>query len=219
MVKTKDGKRQDFIINKRNTAEEAADLDRENYYRRSSDVFRKKPIRPFIIGGLGLVVLIAISIIILSKPNDAVDLEYVQSLEARMQQLEKKLVAIGVIDQTIERLGKQEQDLDRLAKKTNRFEATVATQIDQLIKETGALHQKISQISAKAAPQPKTAHKKQPVAAKKTESAAKFHQVRAGETLYRISRRYDLSVEQLRSYNKLANDAAIYPGQKLKLSP
>ena len=42
--------------------------------------------------------------------------------------------------------------------------------------------------------------------------------VKKGDTLYRISRRYNLSVEQLRQYNQLDQKASIYPGQKLKVS-
>jgi LysM repeat protein len=219
MVDPKNGSREDFIINEHYAAEEAADLDREDYYERSSEVFRKKSIMPFVIGGLGLVVLVVMFVIILSRPKNIVDQEYLQSLETRMQQLEKKLATIGVIDKTIERLGRQEQALDRLDKKTDRFKSTVKTQIDQIIKELGALHQKLSKISANPAPQPKTVDKKQPVASKKAESTTKFHQVQTGETLYGISRRYGLSVDQLRTYNNLAANAAIYPGQKLKVSP
>jgi len=219
MVDPKEANREDFIINEHYAAEEVADLDQEEYYERSSEILRKKSSLPFIIGGLALVVLVAMFVIILSRPKNTVDLEYLQSLETRMQQLEKKLATIGIMDQIIERLGKQEQNLDRLNKKTDRFESTVTTQIDQIIKELGVLHQKTSQISATAAPQPKTADKRQPVASKKTETAAKFHQVQPGETLYRISRRYGLSIDQLRTYNDLAANSAIYPGQKLKLSP
>ncbi len=217
MVDQRDGSRDDFIINENYDAEEEADLSREEYYQRSSEVFRKKSSMPFIFGGLGLAVLVVMFVLILSRPKNIADQEYLQSLETRMQQLEKKLATIGVVDQAIERLGKQEKKLDRLDKKTERFESTVTTQIDQIIKELGALHQKTAQIAAAPARQPKTAEKKQPVAVKKAQSKAQFHQVQAGETLYRISRRYGLSIEQLRTYNKLAANAAIYPGQKLKL--
>jgi LysM repeat protein len=219
MVDPKESNREDFTINEHYAADEAADLDQEAYYERSSDVLRKKFIVPFIIGGMGLVVLVVMFVIILSRPKNIVDLEYLQSLEARMQQLEKKLATIGMMDQTIERLGKQEQNLDRLDKKTDRFESTVTTQIDQIIKELGALQQKTSQISTALAPQPMTADKRQPVASKKRKTAAQFHQVQPGETLYRISRRYGLSIDQLRTYNDLAANATIYPGQKLRLSP
>ena len=219
MVDPKDGNRENFIINEHYAADEAADLDREVFYKRSSAVFRKKSIIPFVFGGLGLVVLVVMLVIVLSRPKNLVDQEYLQSIESRIQQLEQKLATIGVMDQTIEQLGRQEQDLDRLVKKADRFELTVTTQIDQIIKELGALHQKISKISANPAPQPGTAGEKLPVASKKPKSATQFHHVQTGDTLYRISRRYGLSVDQLRSYNNLAADASIYPGQKLKLSP
>ena len=219
MVDPRDGSREDFIINENYAAEEEADLSREENYQRSSEVFRKKSSMPFIIGGLGLAVLVVMFVLILSRPKSVVDQEYLQSLETRMQQLEKKLATIGVMDQAIEGIGKQEKKLEQLDKKTDRFESTVTTQIDQIIKELGALHQKISKISANPASQPKTVGKKQPVASKKAESNPQFHQVQAGETLYRISRRYGLSIEQLRTYNNLAANASIYPGQKLKLSP
>jgi LysM repeat protein len=215
MVDKRDNNRNDFIINGDYAEEE--DLTRERYYKRSSEVFQKKSIMPFVIGGLGLVVMVVMVILILSRPKNTVDQEYLESLEKRMQQLEKKLATIGVMDQIINRVCKQEQDMDLLDKKINRFESSVSTQIDQIIKELGALHQKTSQKAASGAPQPKTVAKKQPVASKKAQPTAQFHQVQAGETLFRISRRYDLSVEQLRTYNDLAPNAAIYPGQKLKL--
>ncbi len=219
MVDPRDDNREDFIINGDFDAEEEEDFTQQEYYKNSAEVFQKKLIMPFVIGGLGLVVLVMLFVFILSRPKNAVDQEYLQSLENRMQQLEKKLATIGVMDQTIERIGKQEQELDLLDKKINRFESTVTTQIDQIIKELGVLHQKTSQKAASEAPKPKTVEKKQPVASKKAASTTKFHQVRAGETLYRISRQYSLSVEQLRSYNDLAPNTAIYPGQKLRLNP
>jgi LysM repeat protein len=43
----------------------------------------------------------------------------------------------------------------------------------------------------------------------------RYHKVRADETLYGISRRYGLTVGELRQLNGLAPDAVIHPGQKL----
>ena len=220
MVDRRDDNRDDFIINEDYaTAEEVEALHQEPYYGNSSELFRKKSFLPFVIGGVGLVVLVIILVLILAKPKNVIEPEYLQSLETRLQQLEKKLGTIGVMDQTLERVGKQEQDIDLLDKKLNRLESTVTTQIDQIIKELGTLHQKTAQKPVSpASSTPRTDEKKQPVVSKKADSTAKYHVVQAGETLYRISRRYGLSVEQLRGYNRLAPNAAIYPGQKLKLS-
>jgi LysM repeat protein len=44
---------------------------------------------------------------------------------------------------------------------------------------------------------------------------ARYHRVRAGETLYGISLRYGVTIEELRRLNKLPKEATIYPDQKL----
>ena len=215
MVNRRDENREDFIIDGGYGEEEADDLRPEEYHGTSSQVFHNKSIMPFVIGGVGLIVLVIFFVVYLSKPNKRPDQEYLKSLEARMQQLENKLGAIGIMDQTLERIGKQEQKLDLLEKNLARLESTVTTQINQIIEDLSLLHQKAD---SKASAPPK-AEKKKPVASKKTETKAKFHQVQTGETLYGISRRYGLSVEQLRGYNNLAPNTAIYPGQKLKVGP
>jgi hypothetical protein len=47
----------------------------------------------------------------------------------------------------------------------------------------------------------------------------RYHIVKAGETLYSISRRYALTVEKIQMLNKLEGSYVIYPGQNLLLSP
>ena len=46
-----------------------------------------------------------------------------------------------------------------------------------------------------------------------------YHKVKQGETLYRISKRYGISVEEIRRVNKLQEGQAIQTGQKLLISP
>ena len=50
------------------------------------------------------------------------------------------------------------------------------------------------------------------------QTKAVYHEVVAGETLYGISRRYGLTVDELRRLNKLP-DATIYPKQRLLIRP
>jgi len=65
---------------------------------------------------------------------------------------------------------------------------------------------------------------KQPVNAPKTEEkvepkvTTKYHTVQSGETVYRITQKYNITAEQLRTWNKLTGND-IYVGQKLKVSP
>ena len=51
------------------------------------------------------------------------------------------------------------------------------------------------------------------------QTRAAYHEVVAGETLYGISRRYGLTVDELRRLNKLELEATIYPTQRLLISP
>ncbi len=213
MVASKKHNQEDFVISGDYSDEEAEDLRREDYYSHFTGVFRKKSIIPFVIGGVGLIVLVIIFVIILSEPKDVVDRAQLQSLEARIQQLEKRLASIGIIDQALDRIAKQERKFSLFNKRFDRFETTVTSQIDQIIKELGVLHQKTAH-----APAPK-AQPSKPVVTTKKEIKPKFHQVHAGEALFGISRRYGLTVEQLRSYNNIDPNAAIHPGQKLRLTP
>jgi LysM repeat protein len=204
MVDPKFENHDNFVINDK--YDDARELDQEDYYDDHSGILPKKYLNPFTIGAAGLVVIVILLVVFLSGPEDTVDSKRLQSLEVKIQQLEKKLASIEAIDQALGRLGKQEQNLNLISERFDRFNSTVTTQIDQIIKELGALHQKSSQ-----APQPAKTDQK--------ETKAEFHQVRAKETLWGISRRYGLTVGQLRSYNNMGSDATLQPGQKLKLTP
>ena len=227
MVDPKDHIREDFIIDKNDAEAETEDFRREEYYGQSGNMFRKKSNLPFIIGAAALIVLVIIFVVILSGRNGSADREHLQSLEARIEKLENKLETMDTRDQISEQFARQERELNAMGKRLNGFESTVSTQIDQIIKELGAFHQKLDRApaaNAQALPsaEKKTtaaAPKKSAVTAPKKAAAGEFYQVQAGDTLYRISRRFGLTVEQLQSYNNLARDAAIHPGQKLRLTP
>ncbi len=206
MVDSKFKTPENFVINDKYDDEEVRELGREDYYDDHSSIFRKKYLNPFTIGGVGLIVIVILLVIFLSGPKDAVDSRQLQSLEVKIQQLEKKLASIGAMNQALDRLDKQEQKLNLISKRFDRFNSTVMTQIDQIIKELGVLYQKSSQTPQLA----KTDQKK---------TKPKFHQVRREETLWGISRRYGLTLDQLRSYNNIGSKVTIQPGQKLKLTP
>ncbi|MBW2450048.1 MAG: LysM peptidoglycan-binding domain-containing protein [Deltaproteobacteria bacterium] len=206
MVDPKFESRDNFVINNKYDDEEVQELNREDYYDDHAGMFRKKYLTPVTIGSVGIIVIVILFVIFLSGPKDVVDSRQLQSLETKIQQLEKKLASIGVIDQALDRLGKQEEKLNLIGERFDRFNSTVTTQIDQIIKELGVLHQKSSQTP-------------QPVKIDQKETTPNFHLVRPEETLWGISRRYGLTLDQLRSYNNIGAEATIQPGQRLKLTP
>jgi LysM repeat protein len=208
----KNDNQEDFVISNPENDNEAENLSGDDYYGDHTSVFQKRSIIPFVIGGVCLVALIIFFIVLFSGPGDIADENQLQNIEARIQKLESKLATIGVIDQALDRLAKQEEELDLLSNRLDRFETTTKTQIDQIIKELGMLHQKTANMPTSRA------QATQPTAESKKVTKQTYHEVRAGETLYGISRLYGLTVEQLRSYNNIGPKDAIQPGQKLKLS-
>ena len=100
-----------------------------------------------------------------------------------------------------------------IAERIDMLESDINSKFDQTIKELQRLELSSAQ---QKAPRPETT---QPPEAGKQDIKPQVHNVQAGETIYRISRRYGLTVEQLRNFNKLGPNAKIYPGQELKLAP
>jgi len=213
MVDSPRDNHEDFVISEDDDTNGEDNLSRQDYYEGQTGLLPNKLNRTFIIGGIGLVIIVILLVMVLTGPSDVASRQQLQALEDRIQQLEKRITTTGVMDEALGRIDSNEKELSLIMERVDRFEGTVATQIDQIIKELGKLHQK-----AGTAPAAKV--KTPPPAAKSTpQKQTQVHEVKAGETLYSISRRYGLTVDQLRTYNDIGKDAAIRPGQKLKLSP
>ena len=207
MVDQKFESHDNFVINDKYDDQDIQELNREDYYDDHSGIFRNKYLNPFTIGGVSIVVIVVLLVILFSGSEDAVDSRQLQSLEVKIQQLEKKLASMGAMNQAFDRLDDLEKKLSLINEQYERFNGSVTTQIDQIIKELGLLHQK------------KSSQALQPVKTAQKQTISKFHQVRAKETLWSISRQYGLTLDQLRSYNNIGPKATILPGQKLKLTP
>ena len=213
MVDSPKDNREDFVISENDDTDGEEDLGRQDYYDDQKSLFQNKLNPTVIIGGIGLVVIVVLLVMVLAGPSDGVDRQELQALEDRIQQLEKRITTTGVMDEALDRIDSNEKELSLIMERVDRFEGTVTTQIDQIIKELGKLHQKAGSTPAAKVKTPQPAAKSTP------EKQTQVHEVSSGETLYSISRRYGLTVDQLRAYNNISKDTAIRPGQKLKLSP
>jgi len=90
------------------------------------------------------------------------------------------------------------------------------TPASDLILRMEALAQKVEALEK----QPTAESRRKPSAPSKpaVSTEEQYHTVQKGETLYRISKRYGISVEELRKLNNLSEDQPIYTGQKLRIS-
>lgn len=165
----------------------------------------RKPYVPYIAAGVvALVVIMGFAMYGGSSQNDALTEEVallgkrLDDLAFRMDNLEQAAAGEGSLEtlrQETEELGRQFRDL----------ETKLGQSLNQVDRKLAALEDRQKSMVKAAAASPSTSKS----------SAAKTHVVKAGETLYQISRKYGVSVDQLKTLNKMGQDVTIRPGQKL----
>jgi TolA-binding protein len=172
------------------------------------------------IGGGLLALVIVVAFFVFGKGGNEVvpaDLSGVtariESLEARLAQLETRMGALAQMDEKLGRLTRQGETLTDQAR-------ILAANLDKTTQTVDALAKKVDTTASKApapaasAPAPTAA----PAAAAAPAPAGErpFHEVKPGETLYRISVQHKVSVDELKRINKLtSNNIAV--GQKIYL--
>ena len=89
--------------------------------------------------------------------------------------------------------------------------SVIVTEVETLASKVNELEKRIT---------PSQADKKATTESPKQSKAVKkrYHEVKKGETLYRISKQYGITVDELRRLNKLSPNQPIEVGQKLLVS-
>ncbi len=133
------------------------------------------------------------------------------------------------------KLANLEQKISSLEKQITELQGKVSTlgpdpvflqQLDALAQKVEALEkqkQPVAETKAKSSASPKSAAETKAMPSAPSKPAAsiekQYHTVQKGDTLYRISKKYGISVEELRKLNNLSGDQALRTGQKLLVSP
>jgi hypothetical protein len=147
-------------------------------------------------------------------PGDrSVNSKQFRMLETRVRALEKNLQKLDTINENLIRLENQTKKFAHAIDRFDQFETSSAMRMDVLAQELLALQNKKTDNKAVEPAVPSPEETKADTI--KDTKPARYHVVKAGETLYSISRRYGLNVDALRQFNSLDKDATIYPGQKL----
>ena len=167
----------------------------------------------FIIAGvLGVLLVIILMMLIFGGEKGGKADERLSALQARVDQIEKKLAIAAGFE---ERLAQAEKEA-RLAQQSmagaERQFNVLEGKIEDLSRKAQTPQKKESAPLAQAEPPKKEQEK--PAA----QTAERTHVVKAGETLYQIGNKYGTSVEALRRLNQLKPGQAIQPGQKLVVS-
>jgi LysM repeat protein len=205
------GDDKDFVLSSSYQDNETLESREDLYHGSSSNASGGQAFKHIYIAIGGFLILIVLSVVIIARTYSLAEKVQLLALESRLEQLESRLGSMegeGGLSQT----AGQGNQLILLTERLDQLEANITARINSMANQLNTAAAKpVVEVTAKteaAAPAP----------ALKEEAKAKIHTVKQGETLYRISRRYNLSVEQLRQYNQLDQKASIYPGQKLKVS-
>ena len=131
--------------------------------------------------------------------------------KARIKQLEDRIVKLEAIEYRLAQIWEQAESFDHIKNRLDKLEVSFSKK-DYLLKDPASLPKKNSDKN------PIKVENSIPAKAPLKISQKKYHTVTSGETLYSISHRYGLPVEEIRLLNKLTDQSVIRPGQRLLVS-
>ncbi|VEN72715.1 conserved hypothetical protein [Candidatus Desulfarcum epimagneticum] len=151
-----------------------------------------------------------------------------EAVAERLSRIEKNLKSLQDITAGLDQLAAFQKQLDALSAQISGLDKAMSRRTDQISQKLNALKTRRppapkqarapEKKAAPKAPAVKPKAKKAPVK-KKSHPKARYHTVRAGETLFAISRKYGVPVPTLRKYNNLTQTTRIYSGTKLLIAP
>ena len=212
MARSENGSDKDFVLSNDYQSQGAIESQEDTYYGSDSGASGGHAFKHIYIAIGGFLILIVLSVVLIARTYSLAEKAQLLALESRLEQLEGRLGSLegdGALSQT----GGSGSQLILLTERLDQLEANMTAQMNNMVKELNTPPPKTASQAVQKAATPKQ------LPAEDKEAKAKMHTVKQGDTLYRISRRYNLSVDQLREYNKLGAKAAIYPGQQLNVAP
>jgi len=153
------------------------------------------------------------------KPRRVAEDRAVMEIKTQLQQMEQRLSVIEETLVDLQNLRGRVAASNELGGRVDRFEASFSARLGDLDQKVSDLEKKLSQTPARKK-QPATTKKAPAKPKKKTvpKQKIRYHTVAPGETLYRISRKYGISVPALKRINGLKSNI-IKDGQKLRVTP
>jgi len=129
------------------------------------------------------------------------------ALRNKVDQMDLRVARVEAVGKNFLSLEKQVKTVNKSISKLEASNRSLTQSVEKLTRDLEKLKTKKATATPKASV----------VSSLKPES--QYHIVKRGDTLYRISRIYGVSVKKLREINNLKANQNIYPGQKLLLKP
>lgn len=180
--------------------------------QRPKTSFAFKPQGKILIGGAGILFLI-ILIALFSGRGDKLSPEDLPSIQFGLNQFEQRITRLEGIYDKIGFLEKQGEELQESLAETGKSARFLALRLDKLTQNVDGLQKIVAPLPAKTEG-PLTIQRKTFPLVK-----ARYHEVRRGDSLYRIAQQYGTSVGELCRLNNMTPNQVIHPGQKLLVAP
>ena len=140
--------------------------------------------------------------------GEATDTWQLNLLQERVIQLEDRLSKYDAIDEKVSRIWEHAGSYEKFKDRSERGQASLSLRMDNIAADLEKLQKHIGE---KAQVQPRL-----PAFTPIRKSAsASYHTVAAGDTLYSISKRYQIDLDHLLELNELEKGSVLKIGQKL----
>lgn len=177
----------------------------------------KKPSDPgtgkkaFMVMGAALLIVIVIIALALFVGTGSSG-KSVATTQARVKALEEKMMHFSAIEANIATAQQQEEALQRSVSRLQNSVTELKESLDHVNREVALLMQRMGTT-------PRTARSSTSTRRERISKARpRYHVVRKGESLYRIAKKYGVSVRELYRLNHLSPKSTIHPGQRLMVT-
>lgn len=169
---------------------------RKGMGKSSCETRNSKPQRTMkLLGGLMLLAFVAL-FAHLYRGGNKLFTEDLKGVRADLAHLERSL---RILEEKIALLEKNGIDMQKSVLEAEHSQESLSANLTELTQEVGRFEKRMESLEEK----------------KKTQPTKEHYQVQPGDTLYRISQKYGISVDKLRQLNGLGPAHIIHPGQKL----
>jgi LysM repeat protein len=165
---------------------------------------------PFGLIAVVVTALVVLFILFIPKNRNEMDSKRIAAIEKKLLQIEDNLIRIGEIKNNPS--SEEPQDL---TKKTEQLKGRIDKIEASLTLLSKQMEEKKSAVKSKAQAETLKKESTEAVTPKASQPMEKYHTVEPGETLYSISRKYEIKPEELLKINNLPKDTTIHPGQRL----
>ncbi|MCP3924015.1 MAG: LysM peptidoglycan-binding domain-containing protein [Desulfobacterales bacterium] len=173
---------------------------------------------PFVLIGIIIIVLIAgfVSLIPMIREHGS-DQSVV--IDKKIAELNEKIEKFKEIEGKLAKFEKNLIILKKMDSKIDTIDANLTLKIGKLSQNLAEINELYASIKSKIDKQKKIIVKETPaiIIKKKNDIPVKFYQVKKGDTFYSISRRFKISLVQLKKLNNFNEKSKLYPNMKIKI--